>query len=253
MTSDGPPAHRRADEMAALYEAGASLRDVGRAFNVSGEYVRQVIRDAGVQPRSAAETYAVKRDRRLGEARIAVCQMFRETGDVEEVADRLGVPSVLVGQIVRANFSESERRRPNQATKRYSDRELMDFLKEVSEQLGGILTTVTYNKVASTRRTEDGRPWPTHQTFFLRFGSWVKALQAAGLAANPSSPIAGRNLFEKEHCFDAIRALARQLDKTPTAEEYEVFARGLGGAVPSLATVRNRCGQWHGALTGAGL
>jgi Homing endonuclease associated repeat len=123
----------------------------------------------------------------------------------------------------------------------------------VSQALGGVLASEVYDEYASTRRFRDGRPWPTRQTHILRYGSWRKAMHAAGLTANPSSPITGKRLFEVGHCVDAVRHVSRDLGKVPTAAEYEQVASDCGGALPSLATVRNRCGTWSHALQLAGL
>src|SRR5579875_2266732 len=112
------------------------------------------------------------------------------------------------------------------------------FLRAASMALGGVLSAHGYTDYARAQRTPDGRPWPTHQTHALRFGSWREAVTAAGLAANPSSPTAGQTIVEEGHCIDALRAAARARGRSPpTADEYEEFARASNGALPSQATV----------------
>ncbi|HWN72683.1 MAG TPA: hypothetical protein VNN15_02620 [Solirubrobacterales bacterium] len=132
--------------------------------------------------------------------------------------------------------------------KKYSDDELLRILREANEALGGILTSDGYNDFARGRTFPDGRPWPTHQTHFHRFGSWRKALLAAGLAANPSSAIAGQRIFDQSHCLDAIRHAHRELGETPSISDYEAISKASNGALPSAATVRNRCGSWSQAV-----
>jgi hypothetical protein len=144
----------------------------------------------------------------------------------------------------------ARRKKPSQI---YSETELIEFLQIASQTLGGVLTTAAYTEFARTRKTSDGRRWPTHQTHFKRFGSWRKALAAAGLAANPTSAISGKTLFQTEHCIDAVRAVSREIGKVPTASAYDAAARRSGGALPSQATVRNRCGTWNDVLRMAGL
>ena len=134
---------------------------------------------------------------------------------------------------------------------KFAGGELLDFLRTASREVGGILSTSDYGAYAADKITTDGRPWPTHQTPSLRFGSWRKALISAGLAANPSSPIAGRRVFEAEQCIDAIRSFAREMGRVPTAREYELYASRSDGGLPSLATVRHRCGSWHLGLRAA--
>src|SRR5207237_6832228 len=131
-------------------------------------------------------------------------------------------------------------RRGRRPQPRYSEADILACLREASERLGGVLTTAAYTEFARGRHLPDGREWPTHQTAFKRFGSWRAALAAAGLHANPSSPIAGHRIFEQAHCIDALREVRRALGRIPTAQQYDDYARKLGGAIPSLATVRNR-------------
>lgn len=205
--------------MYAKYDNGASLREVGEEFGLTGERVRQLFARNGLKTRSRLEAKA-----HLKAAREAALQAERE---------------------------EMRKRRRTSADwieKKYSDVELLQILRDASDAIGGVLTTSGYDQFAKGRSFIDGRPWPTHQTPFNRFGSWRKALLAAGLAANPSSPIAGQRIFDPNHCIDAIRHVHRQVGAVPTFSEYESIARASNGAFPSGATVRNRCGSWTEAL-----
>jgi len=237
----------------AMYESGATLEEVGRAFGVSRERVRQIFRDNGLLVRGLRDAYAVKRARQAREYEARIRERFRRLRDVDAVASDLGVPRTLVASIIQESFSESERRRPRSVRNRYTNAELIEFLREASVELGGVLSAQGYTDYARGKMTRDGRRWPTHQTHAKRFGSWRAALKAAGLAANPPSPIAGQTIFHDGHCIDALRAAARKLGRAPTAEEYGTFARASGGALPSQATIRNRLGRWNDALARAGL
>lgn len=205
--------------MHAKYEDGASLREVGREFDLTAERVRQLFVQNGLKTRSRLEVNAGKKA-----AREALLKRERE--------DR-----------------RKRRRSPvDWIEKKYSDAELLQTLKEANDAIGGVLTTNDYSEFAKGRTFADGRVWPTHQTHFHRFGSWREALLAAGLAANPSSAIAGQRLFDPSHCIDAIRHVQRDLGVVPTISTYEKAARASNGALPSAATVRNRCGSWSAAL-----
>jgi hypothetical protein len=246
----------RDERTRAMYEqyiGGATLAETGAQFNVTRERVRQIFRDAQLPQRTIAETAALQRYRDARIYRTAICRAFEDLRDIEEVATHLGVAKAVVKQVVDDNFTAREQRRTKAAPKKYSNEELVVFLQQASKALGGVLTAHSYNDYAKRRRTRDGRRWPTHQTHFNRFGSWRAALGTAGLAANPPSAIAGQRLFDEGHCLDAVRALGRQLGRAPKAEEYDAFARASGGALPSLATVRNRCGRWNEVLDRAGL
>jgi hypothetical protein len=128
---------------------------------------------------------------------------------------------------------------------------VLNCLREANAALGGVLTTAAYDAYARGRTLADGRPFPTHQTEHLRFGSWREALERAGLPANASSPIAGRLLFTDGHCIDAILEVERAQGHLPTVAEYERYAAEMSGVLPSSATIRNRFGTWSRALEAA--
>lgn len=247
------PGHKRAAAAHAMYERGATLEAVGRTFGLSRERVRQIFRDHGLPVRSVSDTHALQRALQSGQHANRIKERYRELRDVDAVAQELGLPKTLVAEIVLDAFTPAERRKPKNAKKKYSNEELIEFLQAASNALGGVLSAQGYTDYARGRKTPDSRPWPTHQTHALRFGSWRAAVKAAGLAANPASPIAGQTIFEDGHCIDALRAAARALGRAPTADEYDEFARASHGALPSQATVRHRLGRWYQALERAGL
>ena len=219
-----PNVDARVTSMHAMYKDGATLREVGTAHSLSGERVRQLLLAAGLATRSREDVGAKRRAEASASGK-------------EQNPERPGRTG----------------RRAAWAKKKYSNEELIECLREASAILGGVLSAAAYTRLAKTRAFPDGRPWPTHQTHFHRFGSWRNALEAAGLRANPSSAIAGRRLFEVGHCIDAIRHAHRELGRIPTVADYDRMAAGSNGALPSSATIRNRCGSWVEALRLAGL
>ncbi len=247
----------RAAAMYRFYAAGATLEDVGARFGLSRERVRQIFSAQGWKIRSVSEVAALHRAAEIALA-PDIIELYAQLDDVRQVADRLGVSQVVARDVLSAaEFENPEpastrRRKHGNSGKRYSDEELLRCLTDASKKLGGVLTTSAYGEFIRGRSLPDGRPWPTHQALQLRFGSWRDALCRAGLLANPSSPIAGQRIFETGHCIDAIRHVARELGHAPSANEYDRAARASSRGLPSLATVRNRCGGWLEALRAAG-
>jgi transposase len=245
----------RARQMHELYESGWTLEQVAQEFGVSRERVRQILRQFSYGTRSVGESSALKRDqlRVLHGHRIRM--LLAEGLTTAEAADRLGVTEHFVKTYLADDPELNRHRhayRNRRAEKpRYSDEELIELLQEASHELGGVLTAAGYTALSRTRQLPDGRPWPTHQTHALRFGTWVAALARAGLQSNKSSPIAGMRIFDRAHCIDALVEAQRELGRFPTAAEYEAWATGKNGAVPSLATLRHRCGGWQSALRAA--
>lgn len=252
MTRRVTPRHEvleRARRMYELYANGATLETVGQRYGVTRERVRQIFRDADLPTISLAERRRRESEQRGGE----IVAKFRELRDRRGVADALCLPKAAVDDVLRQRLPAAEMRKRPRYDKKYSNDELIAMLREASEALGGVLTKEDFECYACGKTLGDGRAWPTGQTHMHRFGGWRKSLEAAGLRANPSSAIAGQTLFNEGQCVDALRHLARELGKAPTVAEYDNHARETHGALPSVATIRNRCGRWYEALAKAGL
>jgi hypothetical protein len=242
----------RVREMYQLYGHGATLDEVGEDFGISRERVRQLFGRAGLKTRSTAETAALKREadrRRCDE----IVEGFRRTKDVALLAAALEIAKRTIIEVVRAELPSEEYQAPRNttprtSTKKYSDEELIGFLREASAALERTLSSHAYDSFARGRRTADGRPWPTKQTPELRFGSWRAAVIAAGLDAHPSSGASTRRRFTAQDCVEAVRAVGERLGREPSKEEYERCARASAGELPSATTVRVRCGSWSEAL-----
>jgi Homing endonuclease associated repeat len=244
---------QRVREMYELYQYGATLDEVGEDFGgLSRERIRQLFGRAGLKTRSAAETAALKRaaDRRRGEEIVA---RFRRSKDVALVAEELEIAQRTIIEVVRAELPLEEYRAPRstvprRSTKRYSDEELIGFLRKASAALETTLSMEAYDSFARGRRTADGRRWPTRQTPALRFGSWRAAVIAAGLDAHPTSGARIRLRFTAEDCAEAVRAVGERVGGRPSQAQYERRARASAGELPSASTLKTRCGGWGEAL-----
>ena len=243
----------RVREMYELYRLGATLDEVGEDFGgLSRERVRQLFGRAGLKTRSTAETAQLKREaarRRADE----IVEAFRRSKDVAQVATQLEIAKRTIIEVVRAELPPEEylaprNTTPRTLTKKYSDEELIGFLREASAALERTLSSQAYDSFARGRRTADGRPWPTKQTPELRFGSWRAAVIAAGLDAHPPSGAGTRRRFSARDCVEAVRAVGERLGREPSQEEYERCARASAGRLPSASTLRTRCGGWSDAL-----
>lgn len=103
--------------------------------------------------------------------------------------------------------------------------ELLELLRERADELG------------RTPKVREVREW---QQIFRRFGSWNKALVAAGL--QPRQP------FARDHLIELLQMKAQELGRPPQFDEMAEDPR-----LPSPHTYRNRFGGWRQALTAAGL
>jgi hypothetical protein len=248
-----------------LRREGWMLEQIGLKVGLTRERVRQLIKDAGYDSKELArEGREAKRSEEenlfqemLRENEQEIRELIEDGRGVRDIAATLDVPVKVLDQFIRALPDYDDLRwilgnLKKTGTRNYTDTELIECLRTAARELGGVLAAYTYTDFARGRSFEDGRPWPTHQTMALRFGTWRDAVVAAGLPANERSPIYGRHVFTDEHCIDAILEVERALGKVPTNLEYEAYAREQNGAIPSGATVRHRLGGWSGALRRVG-
>ncbi|HEY1457235.1 MAG TPA: sigma factor-like helix-turn-helix DNA-binding protein [Solirubrobacteraceae bacterium] len=237
-----------------LYEQGATLQEVGDEFGITRERVRQVFGKAGLETRSLTQAALIRRetDRERSEE---IVESFLRLKSPRLTARELEIAENTVRSVLREQLSSGEyrviaRKQPKQ---NYSDQELIAFLREASAAGPTVMTALAYGDYARSRRTADGRPWPTHQTHHKRFGSWRGALMQAGLPAHAATRAGRKRHFDADLCVQALRAVHDALGKVPSTTEYERYAHDSQGALPSSATVRNRCGTWNDALRMAGL
>lgn len=240
--------------MAEQYAAGATLQEIGDQYGITRERVRQLIGAGGFSMANLkGKSRQARKDRVLRDHGDAISALLGEGDLASEVAVKLGVPFDLVRELDVANPDYARRRRlirPRTGSLRYSIEEVLQCLREANRTLGGVLTTADYDRFRSSRRFPDGRPWPTNQTASLRYGSWRKALEAAGLESNPSTPITGKFRFSEAECIAAVRAAEAIYGRLPTVEEYDKYTVKMRAAAPGTSTVRQRLGNgsWQATL-----
>jgi hypothetical protein len=240
--------------MHAMYSDGATLAEVGRRFDLSRQRVQQIFREADLPTRSITETHTLRHERLL-ERSDEVAAAYAECKDPERVARTLGVPRAFVNEIAAARFPVPRRRprRRGPAKRKYSIEEMIVFLQEAAGSASGRLGLREYRDYAEGRQTDDGRSWPSIHTYTARFGSWRKALIAAGLPAGRHGPSGAKPRFSAQDCIDALREAAQIHGEPPTIASYDELARASNNRLPSAATITKRFGSWYDALTQAGV
>jgi uncharacterized protein (DUF1810 family) len=215
--------------------AGASNRTIGETVGMSAEAVRRSIKRA--DNLDSGHIRELRAARLEGSIRDTVTSM--PGSSLDEIAEKAGISR----NDVRRNLTRlgtklvwDVNRRNRSRVKKWSDEQLLQALQTAST--GSTPLTVTAYDELVTRGDIKG---PTGQVFFLRFGSWRKACEAAGVQCGESARDYTRKsvtdlealvvefLFSSEHDGSFVE-FQRWLDERP---EY-----------PSMATIRNRLGQW---------
>jgi Homing endonuclease associated repeat len=108
-------------------------------------------------------------------------------------------------------------------------------------------------RTPSSREWRSGSNRPTWEVITGRFGSWNKALRAAGL--EPRKAGGDMRGVTDEKIKAGLRALAKHLGHAPSNREFVQHHAWLAehGHPSSPTTVRLHLGRWHDALRRAGL
>lgn len=222
-----------------MYIDGATMQEVADFEEVSREAIRQRLLKLGIPSRSAKETRRLQVQRFVSEQGQTVADCFLQLRSVEHVGKELGFEVSLVQACVRALVPDFQvlARAPREPAKRYSDDELLGYLRAAA---GDALTALTGDAFEAAVRLswphgESRRP-PSKQVYAIRFGSWRGALEAAGLPANPTTHVP--KTFDRPAMgIEAIAACWLEIGEPPTVQDYESWGPGPRG-FPSSATLR---------------
>jgi hypothetical protein len=116
----------------------------------------------------------------------------------------------------------------------YSREELLESVRDLAERLGCAPRMVDID--------EDPRT-PSSSTYLRRFGSWLKALEAAGTQPGP-----GQTGYSRQELLESLRSLAKEVGHVPTGREMSARKD-----LPHASTYWKRFGRWNAAVRAAGL
>ena len=95
--------------------------------------------------------------------------------------------------------------------------------------------------------------FPGIGSFQNRFGSWNKALEAAGIPTAKSGRGSGKN-YSDEELLDFLRSAYTELDQGQlTISMYQNFASQQENEFSGISSFQNRFGSWNKALEAAGI
>lgn len=128
-------------------------------------------------------------------------------------------------------------------TSKWVDWEMLECLRLAEYTLGSPLTYTRYKDLAANAFFADQRPWPSAQQFPMRFGSWVKACELAGVKHTKAPRTYTRQCTpeQAEALVTEYGNLMLLMGANPTLAGYDAWSkeeRYRGRTVPSLASVR---------------
>ena len=188
---------------------------------------------AGLDPPDSRRSRYTSRDL-LGRLR----RLADELGRTPTVDDMRAVEGAPAPVVYRKRFGSWERAlaaasqgHSKAAVRRYSNNELLEFLRTAFDRFGRM-----------PKREEFGalEGFPSPALYAKRFGSWGKAVRAAGLV-----PV--RRRYTDDELVTIMKDLGRELGRKPRLEDLRARSD-----LPDPCTYQERFGTWSRALERAG-
>lgn len=127
--------------------------------------------------------------------------------------------------------------------KQYSDSLIIQTIQEAGYILGHPPEGPSYDRLA-----EINPSWPKRVTIIKRFGSWRKALEAAGMPCNRNY-LTNKKKYTDEEIINALRDAAKA--GIFSTQAYTKYAKEK--SMPSVALIQHRFGSWRAAQQAAGI
>jgi predicted transcriptional regulator len=214
------------------YKYGGTLSEIGREFGISGERVRQLINAGGYETMLLAE-------RRMNASRARSAEIiaaYKRLGSVEDAARAVGIPPDHVKEILNTQSPDNELQRKyakhiNSRPRKYTDRQIIEAIRNAAKVTGEPLARVRYSVIASTHG------FPAELTILRAFGTWQEACERAGVKTNAARGTPkGLRTFGKADCDAALQACEQEIGSVPSLREYNEWRDGRKD-VPSSMTI----------------
>lgn len=226
---------------------GASLQQIANAVGITRQRVSQLLRGVGLTGASEART-RLRDQGRLEEALQAekLRGLIRDVAKsmpglgVDEVARELGVSQSVVRRHLTRMGSKlvCDTLRSGQKAI-WSNEQLLDVLRIASTK-STPLTVTAYDALVTQKQVEG----PTGQVFYMRFGSWLEACEAAGVQSGERV----RGNYTRSWLNVDLEALVVEflfsIEHDGSFGDFQSWLRERPDS-PSVATVRNRLGTWN--------
>lgn len=244
----------RSKAVLVLRSRGLTLQEVGDIFGISRERVRQIEDRADPMGTKVAEL----RNDRLREFAYASVDLINEVARenpgmrvndlARAVSERLPRDIWVTEDQVRIVLGPEALKRRHvdvwdgrDIPKKYTDDEVLESLRtafRVSEK--------PHLSINYYRKYEVGQDVPSSAHVIQRFGTWNEACKRAGIPHGDTNLTYTRR-WTPDVCVAAVARFINEVDGNPSAGKYDEWSRGIED-VPSMATVRNRCGKWNEIL-----
>lgn len=113
--------------------------------------------------------------------------------------------------------------------KKYTDEELLNYLRRFYEKSGRIPVTNDFSNSAI---------YPNHNTYKKRFGSWKRSLELAGLDIYTK-----KEIYTDEELLNYLKIFCKENNRIPIMRDFDNNPR-----YPNYGTYQKRFGSWNKSL-----
>ena len=223
-------------ELVDRYVAGESLADIGRDLGVTGARVQQLMKKGGAPMEALTPLHRAARGRLREQAdRAALTDVLTKNPElgIGELADALGLAPGRVKRLLRPE-APARRRTPRPPRPGSPAEPLLAAVRACAKALGvsrrGRLSAASYEAWAAEREG-----MPSRAVLVRRFGTWAKAVEAAGYMP----AVTARRPYPRLSHEEAVAVVAAFIEdergqgRPPSSRFYPAWARKH--EAPSLA------------------
>ena len=228
--------------------AGLSNRAIGETVGMSAEAVRRSIArflpTAGFDNDHIDKHRAERKAEQTKQLEERIRKIVTENPglSLDEIAEKADVSR----KDVRRNLTQlgtklvrDVNKRNDSPMEQWSDEQLLQALRAASTR-STPLTVVAYDAM----RTLPDIKGPTGQVFYLRFGSWKEACEAAGIQCGESARDKYTRRWSETDLEEFVVDFLFSPEHDGSHNEFEKWLNGRPDNPPSMATIHNRLGDW---------
>lgn len=209
------------------------MSKIGEQLNLTRQRIHQILSEQGVSGEYNVD-FSVKHRYSREDCIARLKEFYHRHGRAPLTQEWEGPPSSTTiasrfGSWTEALIKAGIYTRHHRKKTKYSERELIQFLRDAKEKLG---------RPPTSEKLDSLEEFPAATTFVKRFGSWSKALEKAGFDVQRRGENKGKR-YSDRMILHKLRRVIEKLGETPTIRQWNERY-----TPPSTSTICNRFESW---------